>query len=91
MVYTLDKKVIDMKTVGLPYEERDVDLDEIREIANASLKRIQKDREEMLIKAIKNHDSYYIGRELSNVSSYELLKMMINKLWKKIKKTDLHK
>lgn len=84
--YTSDEKVITMNTVEVQYEERNVNLDEVRKIAKHSSMRIQKDRDEQLDKAIKNHDTFYIRRELSNVSSYELTKMLIEKAIQRLQK-----
>lgn len=86
MLHISNDRVITMNTVEVQYEKRDVDLDEIRKIAKASSMRIQKDRDELLNKAIENHDSFFIRKELSNVSSYELTKMLIEKVLQKLHK-----
>ena len=55
-------------------------MDKIIKMAKESSARIKKDKDKRLKKAIKEHDSYYISRELQNVSTYELIKMILRKL-----------
>lgn len=80
-VCTSEDKVIPMENIQLQFEERDVDLLAVRKMAKKSSKRIQKDKTNRLNHAIKTHDSYYIERELSTVSTYELFKMILKKIF----------
>ena len=79
--FVSNEKVISMESVQIQYTERDVDLDRIKRIASASARRIQKDDDERLLKALENHDSYYIRKELRNVSTYDLIKMILQKMF----------
>ena len=78
--YVSNEEVIEMESLQIQYEERDVNLEEIKKIALRSSKRIQKERDARLQEAIRNHDSFYIRRELENVSTYDLIKMILQKL-----------
>lgn len=69
-----------MENLQIQYEDRDVDLDEIKKIASMSSERIQKDYDARLQEAIREHDTFYIRRKLDNVSTYDLIKMIIQKL-----------
>lgn len=69
-----------MEHLQVEYEEQDIDIDKIKKIAAKSSKRIQKERDKRLEDAIKNNDSYYIRRELENVSTYDLIKMILSKI-----------
>lgn len=68
------------ETDDVDYFEKDVDMEKIMKMAKESSARIKRDKELRLEKAIKEHDSYYISRELQNVSTYELIKMLLKKL-----------
>lgn len=57
-----------------------MDLSEVKKMASESARRIERDYDTRLIDAIKNNDSYYIRRELRNVSTYDLFKMILKKL-----------
>lgn len=81
--YVSNDRMVHMKTLQLEYEIRDVDLERANKLASDSLKKIQKERDRRLKQAIKEHDSFYIRRELSNVSSYELFKMVVSKFLNK--------
>lgn len=69
-----------MESVQLQYTEREIDLDSIKRIALNSAKRIQKDEDERFVRAIENHDEYYIRKQLRNVPTYELIKMILRKM-----------
>lgn len=79
-MYISDDKVTTMENVQIQYEERDIDLEEVKKIATDSARRIEKNYEKRLNQAIKNNDSYYIRRELKNVSTYDLIKMILHKV-----------
>jgi hypothetical protein len=68
------------ETNNIDYVEKNIDMDKIIKMAKESSARIKKDKDKRLKKAIKEHDSYYISRELQNVSTYELIKMILRKL-----------
>ena len=74
------KGAIHMQSLEIQYEEKDVDLEEVKRIAQESSMRIQNEMENRLNKAIENHETYYISQELKNVSTYELIKMILRKL-----------
>lgn len=86
-----DKGVIKMQSLQIKYDnpnnldyiERDIDMEKIEKISRRSSARIRKDKELQLEKAIKEHDSYYISRELQNVSTYDLIKMIVRNFIKK--------
>lgn len=65
----------------IDYFERDIDMEKIKKMAKESSARIQKDNDLRLERAIKEHDSCYISRELRNVSTYQLIKMILQKLF----------
>jgi hypothetical protein len=74
------ESVVHMESLEMiQYDRKDVDWDEVKRMAQDSSKRIQKEREDRLNKAIENHERYYIRKELENVSTYELIKMIISK------------
>lgn len=83
-----NKGVINMQSLQIKYDEtnnidyieKDVDMAQIIKMAEASSARIKKDRDKRLKKAIKEHNSYYISKELQNVSTYELIKMILKKM-----------
>lgn len=78
--YISNEEVVEMENLQIQYEDRDVDLDEIKKIASMSSERIQKDYDARLQEAIREHDTFYIRRKLDNVSTYDLIKMIIQKL-----------
>lgn len=78
--FVSNKDSVHMQSLKIEYEEKDVDLSEIKKMAQDSSRRIQNERENRLNKAIEDHDRYYISRELENVSTCELIKMIFNKL-----------
>lgn len=65
------------------FEEKDVDLDQIKELALKSSKVLDTERKKRLKRAIDNNDTFYISKELSNVSTIELTKVIFEKLFKK--------
>lgn len=78
--YISKNKVTTMESIDIQYENRDIDIEKIKKMASDSARRTEKEYEQRLDKAIKNNDSYYIRRELRNVSTYELIKMILRKL-----------
>lgn len=79
-VFNAENEAVTIESLNVQYTERDVDLSEIKKMAIASARRIEKDYEKRLDKAIENNDSYYIRKELRNVSTYDLIKMILRKL-----------
>ncbi len=70
---------ITMKNAQLRYPENTINLEQIKKMATDSSKRIRKDRDKRLYQAIKEQDISYLSRELSNVSTSELLKVITQK------------
>lgn len=67
---------ITMKNAQLQYPEDKINIEQIKKMATDSSKRIRKDRDKCLKQAIKEQDIIYLSRELSNVSTSELLKVL---------------
>lgn len=72
-----------MSTVQMQCVEKDTDIEKLRKMAIASSKRIQKERDKRLKQAIKEQDIHYLSRELSNVSSFKLFKILVHKFVQK--------
>lgn len=61
-------------------EERIFDEEEVRKMAERASKRMQASRDMQLLNAIQTNNIEYLSMEMKNVSTYELIKMLIKKL-----------
>lgn len=60
---------------------QNVDMQYIMQLSQESVKRVRKYEEESLQQGIKNRDPYYINKVLQNVSTYEIFKMLLRKIF----------
>lgn len=65
----------------IQYDRKDVDLDEVKRMAQDSSKRIQKAREDRLNKAIRDEDYLYLNNYFSTL---DLIKLLIAKVRKNL-------
>lgn len=77
----LKNGVIKMSTSVLE-ETRKINIDYGAKMARRSQAVMQNQRKELLKEAIDSDDMFYLERELRNISTYELFKILLQKLIK---------
>lgn len=69
-----------MSSTKIIFERNDLDIDRTKKISQKSAAKVQKWRDEQFQEAIRDGNTAYIDLVMRNVSTLELIKMLIKKI-----------